>query len=324
VPYAPATELSYYRDVPLPIIADCPEYPAPLFVSSLADTWNCNKGCDKSYFQLYKRGDIIPLQIALPDQKNTNVQIPTVGWRTTDLVNTNWYIKAELFTELDCVTPVFTLVEQFCKDWWVTYSDRFGSLQTLFIDTSLLPINQNWFRLKITTVDAAGIEKITIWSELFKEVTCEPTVLLESSYNSVDCLKRHYGAPRFVFDTTVHIAVANGGNPPNYQALAFYNSLRFNGSIDLEDMGAEQKLNDLNRVLSQKEIDNFLIRIGDLLPPYAAILLNNLVRGTSVFIDNVEYVNFGNITRNLESGRMFLPKITCQQICNINNISCTT
>jgi len=161
VPYAPALHPSAFRSLFCPPVVSCPRYPVLNFVSLETDRWNCNLcGADMPYVSLFNAGDIIPMQFNLTDVRNIN-QItgtlqPQIGWRQTDLINAFWYVRAEVYDIADCNTPVFSLVDDFCSDWWVGYSDKIGAIQTLFVDTSLIvAAGLDAFIIKIVTINDA-------------------------------------------------------------------------------------------------------------------------------------------------------------------------
>lgn len=322
VSYTPAVHPSAFRQLACPPVVACPTYPTLNFVAEPSDRWNCNLcGGDLPYVSLFKAGDIIPLQFNLPDSRNINntgTLTPQVGWRQTDLLNPFWYIRAEVFAFDDCDTPIFELVDRFCADWWVGYSDKVGAVQTLFVDTSqIVAAGVEAFYIKITTVDDALADAITLYSEPFIADTCKDTLLFQSNYANTDCENRDYRNPT---DSVLN-AIKVPFTPPVADSLTpFYASWRFEATIKATGYSSEATINDNDIVTRQKLTDSYEIAFFPL-APYAAKIANAIIRGRSVTVDGVEYENFGDIAQNLE-GRNFLPVVSCQRVCKIDNLGC--
>ena len=320
----PALHPSAGRSLECPPVVSCPRYPTLNFVSRETDRWNCNLcGGDMPYLSLFEAGDVIPLQFNLPDVRNINqingTRRPSIGWRQLDLINVFWYVRAEIYALEDCTTPVFSLVDDFCADWWVGYSDKIGAIQTLFIDTSLIvAAGLDAFVVKIVTVDDSLADNITLWSEPFFLATCKKTVLITSDYSTTDCVPRDYRNPT---DSSIQGIKVPFVAPAADSLTPFYGSWRFEGEIKAVGNSSEQTLND-NDVLIRQKITNAFDLILLPIAPYAFDILKALIRGENVTIDGNTYINFGDISSNLE-GRNFLPVIPCEQVCDIDNLNCS-
>lgn len=330
--YTPASDPSYFRFEVLPPIVECPRYPTLNFVDSRARSWNCQPFCgaDSHYFSLYKVGDIIPIQLNLPDVRNINntgTRRPQVGWRQSDLINNFWYVRAEIYDYADCTTPLFSLVDDFCTDWWVGYSDRVGAIQTLFIDSSLLGVSEG-FLLKIVTINDSLTDEITLWSEPFlridKKADCKGTVLVQSTYNTIDCENRDYRKPNndYTIDGASIYAIKTPFSATGADLPAFYSSWRYEAEVIETGNGSEQTLNDNDIIIRQKVIRNYELQFTRPIPPYAYDILTAQLRGASVQIDGDEFVNFGDINKELEGSRMFIPNIPMESICDLKNLRC--
>lgn len=321
--YAPASHPSAFRLLQCPPIVTCPRYPSLNFVSEPSDKWNCNLcGSDAPYVSLYETGDIIPMQFNLPDIRNINnlggTLQPSVGWRQSDLSNVFWYVKAEVYSLTDCVTPVFTLVDDFCSDWWVGYSDKVGSIQTLFVDTSIIAAaGLAGFYLKITTVNNLLAPNIVLYSEPFFEVSCQTTQLLQAEYSTIDCENRDYRNPASAAVQGLKVPFVI---PAADSLTPFYASWRFEGTFKATGNSSESTFNDNDIVTNQRITDTYELALFPI-AAYAFDILKAIIRGSTVTIDGVEYTNFGDISQNLE-GRGFLPIISCETICKINNLGC--
>jgi len=261
------------------------------------------------------------MQFNLPDLRNisnSGTTQPQIGWRQLDLLNAFWYVKAEVFSLTDCVTPVFSLVDEFCSDWWVGYSDKVGSIQTLFVDTSILSsVGLEGFYMKITTINNSLAQDVVLYSEPFILATCKSTLLIQSEYATTDCENRDYRNPTS--------DAVRGLKTPFVFPLAgsltpFYASWRFEGTFKAIGNSSEATINDNDIVTSQKVTDTYEASFFPI-PPYAFQILKAIVRGSNVLIDGDDYIDFGDINQNLD-GNGFLPVVTCAKICKINNLSC--
>lgn len=320
--YAPAVHPSAFRQLACPPVVACPSYPSLNFVSEPSARWNCNLcGADMPYTSLFASGDIIPLQFNLPDVRNINntgTRTPQIGWRQTDLINTLYYVRAEVYSYDDCDTPVFELVDDFCSDWWVGYSDKVGAVQTLFVDTSLIvAAGVDAFYIKITTIDDTLADAITLYSEPFIIDTCKSTLLLQSDYATIDCENRDYRNPT---DSVLQGLKVPFVAPVADSLTPFYASWRFEATIKQVGFSSEATVNDNDIVTRQKLTDTYELAFFPL-APYAAEIANAILRGRSVTVDSVEYTNFGDIAQNLE-GRSFLPTVSCERVCKIDNLGC--
>lgn len=331
LPNVPTTDPAYSNYAICPPVVECPRYPALNFVDTRADTWNCIGFCgaDSDYYSLYKVGDVIPLQLNLPDVRNINnigTRRPQIGWRQTDLINPFYYVSCDVFDLNDCTTPILELVDQFCTDWWCGYSDAFGSLQTLFVDTGQISVPEG-FILRVTTWDDLLNQRIVVWSEPFmridKRASCEATVLIQSRYPSVDCENRDYRKPENDYSLTgaplyaVKIPFIEG-----ISLTHFYTSWRYEGEVLEQGNSSEQTFNDNDVLVQQKIIRQYNFETTAKLPPYAYDILTAQMRGVSVTIDNVEYTNVGDITKEIEGGKMFMPSVPLERVCNLNNLRC--
>ena len=324
VVYAPATENSYTLLLDLPPRVSCPRYPTLNFTDSLAQQWNCQKCKIQPYFSLFQVGDIIPIQLNLPDRRNNllgSITRPNVGWQQLDLINPFWYIKAELYDgSTTSPTLILSRADLFCSDWWVGYSELVGSVQTLFVDTSLFPIGTTTFRIKITTIDSTFSNDIVLWSEPFCVARdCKNSVVVSGNYRTVDCENRDYRTPDLL--NFIHTPF-NGSNPIDYIPTPFYTSWRYQGIVTPLSFGAEKTLNDLDKVIRQKSIDTYRLTLSEILPPYAAKILAATLRGSEFYIDNVQYDTASDVSKNIDEGLGFLPSIDLTRTCQINNNKC--
>lgn len=343
VSYTPQTEASFTRTAIVPPRVACLRYPALNFVSQLGDRYNCQRCTTRPYFRPFEVGDIIPIQVNLPDLLNGNSAVfgpnastanPNIGWRQTDLVNNFWYVKAEIYdATTDFPVPGFGLVNAFCSDWWVGYSNLVGSVQTLFIDTSLLPINlTSWYvRIAVRNVATAGVftEATSIVSEPYCLAnSCKNNVLIRSEYLTTDCENRDYRTPEPALFGQAQVlkyvhTPFNASNPLGYAATAFYISERYGGSVAAESFDGEKERDDLDNVRRFTRIETYRLIINEMLPPYAAKMLAIALQGSSFTVDNEHYNEATGVSKNVLEGLAFLPNIELTKRCQVNNNSCT-
>ena len=101
---------------------------------------------------------------------------------------------------------------------------------------------------------------------------------------------------------------------------AFYNSLRIFGEVEQNGIADSVETNDRDVVISRKNFDNFKI-ISGLVPPYYFRRIAQTVRGRSVTVDGIEYINF-ELTDKPDDYRAFPLDITFQKLCFIDNKKC--
>jgi len=331
--FTPALDPSLFRFEVLPAIVECPRYPTLNFNSSRADAWNCAGFCgaEKPYFSLYKFGDIIPLQLNLPDVRNINniggTPKPQIGWRQTDLLNNFWYVRAEIYSLSDCDTPLFSLVDDFCTDWWVGYSDRVGSLQTLFIDTGTIIVPEG-FIVKIVTIKDDLSDNITLWSEPFlrtdRKADCNDTAVITGRYNAIDCESRDYRTPEndyTVVDAPIY-AIKVPFSATGATLTPFYTSWRYEAEVIEQGNTASTEFNDNDIAIRQSITRNFNLDFTAQIPPYIYDILTAQLRSPHVEIDGEKYTNIGDIAKETESGRMFVPSVPLEQVCDLKNLKC--
>jgi hypothetical protein len=315
LPNAPFSFRSRTVTGALPLIVQCPSTQMPPFsATSLGGLWNCERcGLEPEYRTPWRRGDIIPLQLNLRDLRNNNAYAQ--GWR--DSVNTTlggWYIQAQILAG-DCTTVVYNFVDQFCADWWVARSNIFGDIQTLFIDTNLMPVGLEVFQVKISLRAATGNTIIeTYYTELFELAQCEDTILVEAYEPVQDCLMHDYRVPTQFVHT-----FANANNPLGYIPTAYWNAWRYYGEITSTGYRNDVTENDNGFRIKSRLIDVFALRLTRPITPYIAQILAAQTRAERTLVDGERYINFGDFDQGQPVGRMFLSEIEAQKICDSNS-----
>ena len=315
VPYSPQIEPSFTR---FKFLLDRVDFCGDSFENgawigdSINNGYNC-KRClsDPVYFMPFVRGDVFPLQTFFPDSVNADVTTPSIGFKTssTPVAGTDYYVEMVVL-DSDCVTQLGSNVEDYCDSYWVGYSSEVGSIQTIFFDTSNIPLTTMVFRLKFNFYDTAGNLVGEIYSEPFMEVGCdEKTILFNTTHPNSDCLNHQYK------------------EPANYNALglnpkAYTTSFRYNAELYLNGVTQEREQNDNEVTLTNKIKFNFRVEFVKIVPPYVVRLLTAQITGETILIDNEEYVDFSDIDKNLDVTRNFLPSINCFKICIIQNFDC--
>jgi hypothetical protein len=322
VVYTSTIEPSFGRSLDMVPLVGCPIFDQPPWIGpSLGDGWNCNRcSSDGLFYNLWEENDIIPFQIVAGDPANVNPTMPTIGFFDSGsgaVAGTDYYVKIELL-DSDCVTVIFDMADSFCSDYWVSFSGKVGPYQTFFVDTSLFPVNQNIWRLRMTTYLPSGAVASVTYTEIFKKVRCELNMLMQSSHAINDCLDHQYGVPtNFVGPST----------PPAGSPTAFFMRWRFAGELIHTGFVNERETNDNDDVLSIKKRKTF-DAIFRKMPPYAATILDTITSVSDVQIDAdgngfQTYQEATDVSKRIEGGtRMFKPRITVTQICEIDEFDC--
>ena len=282
------------------------------WADSIGNLWNCRTDCaPKKFYQTFKKGDVIPFQFQLEDKGNAVKMQPSKGWKNSH-DTANYYIKAELIAA-DCITVYSSNVDAFCSDWWVSFDNRLGSIQTIFLDTGLLPIGQNVFSLRVSTYDSTYTLVSTLYSETFIENVCDETHVLTGRYANIDTFRNTYKQPT----TYYHAATA----APTYIPTPYYSQMRVVSNMIASNFNTEFERNDNGKVLTSKHINTYDIAIIPYVPAYYAEMIANCVQSDTTLIDNVEYENISNIARNNASS-LFKIDFTADKVVNISNRKC--
>lgn len=317
----PTIEPSHGRSLAVPPIVTCPILDEPPFIGpSLGSGWNCNRcGSDDLFFNMWEDGDIIPFQINAPDEANASPVNPSIGFLdsgTGAVAGVDYYVKIELL-DFDCTTVIFDLADSFCSDYWVSFSDKIGPYQTFFVDTSLFPANQNTWRIKLTTYNALGAVTSESYTEIFKKVRCELTMLMQSTHAIEDCQKHQYKEPVNFVGPSV---------PPAGSPTAFFMRWRFKGELVHTGFVNEKVLNDNDDLIAIKKRKTF-DAIFRKMPPYSATILDTILSVSDVQINTgtgfEDYQEATDVVKRIESGtRMFKPRVTVVQICDVDEVNC--
>lgn len=314
---------SFVRFAALPSRQLCNDLLPVQFVRSSGERWNCNLcgAGDQRYFIPFVYGDILPVQFALRDLVNTDLANPTVGFKTTTNATgtpgSAFYCMVEML--IDCVTLYSDAVDAFCIDWWVGYDPKFGALQTIFVDTALLPIGTQSFALRVTNYAADGSVANVFVSEPYNVPSCNtPTVLINGYYTVKDALENRYQVPTAVFHTPVP--------PVGYQPTPYYTSVRIVADFDLASISSEKEYNDQNIELRSTHINRYVLTSTEKLPPYMVQLLGVATQAERVTVESKdwsgEFSNWSALEKNNDFGRMFLPVLTAEKRTLLSTKEC--
>lgn len=312
VPKVPESAQTYSFRLKLPLRRDCPLLD-PIFILNEGDSWNCNLcGADKPFFVPFFTGDFIPFQTSFPDNFNTDPSIINAGFK--DSANNSpgdYYVIVELQDESGAT--VSDLIDTFSDEYYVAYSDEFGSVQTWFLNTAILPMSLKCWRLKVTYYKynqitmMPEIERV-IFTEYFRLVeNCDDYVTITSSYSKVDCYGNIYATFDNFFGTS---------NPSYYSFARLEGEVLYLGSS--QDVQTET---DRGQILRRDIIRNYQLK-GGIVAPFYGEIIDKTVNGDTVIIGNEEYENF-SFGKNNEESREWVIDMTMNRTCELDSRNCS-
>lgn len=294
-------ETDAYRQQ-LPVKNTCPMLP-PMFYADALNAWNCSRCAGESKFCMpFNHGDIIPIQFQVPEVYHDDPENPTNGWITS--ANPDGYVSACL---LDCECNVITnFVDSIATDYWVSYKEGTGSIQTLFVDTSMIPKDLKCFKLSFEYFDADGESLVVVQSEPFCYCECAGTVEICSINELNDCFGRCYTEPAEFVGTS---------------NKAFYQYLRIKGSFQYVGSGTNIQANDNGSINSKEIVNRFTLSLLKM-PPYFAQHVKEALFGDLVKVDGNEFEFAGDISQNNNTNRQFLIDIEAITTCSVSQVNC--
>lgn len=289
----------------LPLFTDCPILP-PLFFTDESNAWNCVRCNGESEFCIpFKSGDVIPIQLNVQDEYNSDPENPTTGFKKSNTLGNAFVAVSVLDEECNVVT---SNIDSLANDYWVAWFDGKGSFQTFFLDTSLLPVDLEKFQICIEYRNSDGDVYLTVFSEPFCKCSiCKSTINIASTYEKNDCFGRCYLEPE------TYIGSSN---------RAFYASIRLKASF--EYVGETQSIttNDIE-VVVLKEIQKRYLLKSSLMPPYYASMLSAVIFGDIVEVDGIEFdFSASVIDRNNDLNRMFVVDVEASTTCELSKFDC--
>jgi hypothetical protein len=286
VVYSTQTYNSHASYETMPTRARCSNIEQIGFARSLSLLHNCFS-CNRPYYNYYKVGDIIPFQFHMKDVRSTvdDPTNPIVGWHQTGDLDIFYAFKAALYSNEDCETPIFDLVDKFTSDYWTGFSNLVGSIQTLFVDTGLFP-SLKGFTLRVSSVRMVSSvleEETVLWSEPFVVIPeCIPNVLVYSHYANIDTLNNDHRTPEppNIVAIKQPVQIPSGLTP-------YYNSRRYKATIMYIGDAPEKDKNENGRLLETRLANLWEFR-GSRIAAYAAKEFSNIINGYSVKIDYIQ------------------------------------
>lgn len=299
---------SYSRRAAVPIRYACPTLP-PNYISDSTEGWNCNLcGSQKLFYQPYIKGDILPFQTQFADDYNNPADVLTASFYG-NAFPVNYYVLVELLDGNGAT--VTNIIEQFCDEYWVGYSTKTGSVQTWFVNTGLFPTALKCWSLKITYYrinQTSGLPEVqrSIYTQEFRELDdCVDSVKIKSFYPNSDCNGNVYSE----FSNTLGI-----GSTP------YYNFLRIIGAVEFMGETVETTTNDRGTVINQTITENYSVFSG-MIPEYYYKRVSQSVRGSRVFINDVQYETF-TLSEKSDGDSMFPLDLDMTKKCRLDNKIC--
>lgn len=130
----------------------------------------------------------------------------------------------------------------------------------------------------------------TCYTAWFKIVRCEDTILLNGIHGESDCLGNYYG-----------------GQPPHQDLW------RIEASFEMQSITTEKTTNENDVVTELRQYENWLLRNISSLPDDVIRRLANTLQAQKLFVDAVEYINPGDVTKSNESGLYWYTSVEMQR-----------
>lgn len=316
-------------------IADCSGGLCPdavinngLLLCTQDTSWNCNLCAnDLPYFNPVSTTDELDFQFQQFDDLNSNGAITsyTFGWNTGAC---NVYLK-------DCCTDEYLeespgvpkSIVDYCTQYYVS---QFGQIQynnivdLKDIQAIRIPIANFYadFQAAFPGSDCFYFEfqfyfggvTTNIYTEPYKFVNCENTLVIESDYPKLDCNNYWYGG--------VYLQVLGNkyiGNPFFYS-----NKIRIPAYIERTSFEITKEFLGLKLTTKTSQMTENFQLLTERVPERIALLLANILTGEKVYIGNGEFVVSGSVSKNNEIGNQWfieseLKRINCALTFSCNN-----
>jgi hypothetical protein len=252
-----------------------------LLLAAETDSYNCNLGAnDKMYSNLVADGDTINLHFQFPDYVSADNENPTAGWKH-DAVS--WYISIEILN-VDG-TVIESDMNNFVGLYSAAWSERGFSFQNI-------QVNYTWpdcfyFRIKVKGEDGSTLT--TYYTEPFKLVDCQNTILLSGDYTRFDNFNFFYGG-----------GDANIGNA----VLGHTLQIRVEGELINEAVNISQTQTGTFTIAS-KQNEVYTLRLAPV-PPYQAKRIANVLSAPTFTVDGIEFIRAKGIQKNNPDGNMWI------------------
>lgn len=324
---------------------------SPGIICDVSDGWNCNRcGNDKIYYNPVVPGDTLYFQLQVQNTKNApaGVKFKAPGANYFSLpfapkIKYNWYhnsqnasywtIRAQIFDACDNSEYVVSghngiddIIDQAC----------IFLAQDLAASAKLMPVNAQYkwvqnlqitipaslpvgfpdsFYIKFTIKDYANATS-ELYTEPFRIVTCQNTVVLEGIYNRKDCLHQVYDAtgakyPSIDLNPVPYLLDGAYLFPARNILGAYRNVIRIPGEIKHSGTNIIKDIPE-RQCESIKTSKQEIYRLRtQMLPPYVAEKIGLVLAGrtcymTSDDVGTVQFPTSGNLTKNNDTGKMWI------------------
>ena len=293
------------------------------------DSWNCNLcGNDLPYFTPVRDTD--PFMFQFQQWDYVNGQSPSInpisgvwgqgaGWGAS--VNGAVY---------DCCTDAVIggdlpsyAIQQFVGMYEVVTYNGLGqwtNIQQISLDLAAIKNAGesqivNWdgcFYIKFFFYDSNGQVIREFTTEPFKFEKCDPdnTIFLEGVNSKKDCFGYYYGNP--------------AANPNNWIGIGvpfqYRNTYRVKGSFELVGFEINKEFVGIRQFTANTETsENWFLRTNRV-PPRVARLISAILASDIVYVEGLDYIASGTITKNNEIGNMWFLESQLKRVqCSSTN-----
>jgi hypothetical protein len=302
------------------------------------DSWNCHLCAnDLPYFNPLRNTD--PLMFQFQQFDYINGQSPIFNWSLA----AGWGTMVT-GTIYDCCTDdviVQDVLNVSTKDFVGIYATKnyngtlnWKNIQMIEFDVAAIE-NQgigtipNWdgcFYFKFFFFDSNANVVREITSEPFKFEKCDPdnTIFLEGVYNKSDCFQYFY-KPDFPSIQVQQGPILNTISP--YIGIGtpfqYRNTYRVKGSFELSGFEINKEFVGIRQFTANTETaENWLFRTNRL-PARVARLIRNILAADTVYVESIDYIASGTITKNNEIGNQWflesqLKRVQCSSTNSCN------
>jgi hypothetical protein len=139
--------------------------------------------------------------------------------------------------------------------------------------------------------EAEKVIALVCRTSFYRFVNCEQTIKIEGLHGESDCKGNYYGGTTRFRD--------------RYRLLASFEKVAHR---------TDKTTNEDNKVTEFENYELWLLRIMRGMPEFWANRLNNTLLGSTVYIDENEYINFSDVERNNDTGLSWWSSITCERL----------
>lgn len=257
---------------------------------------NCGVGCQET--------DILYFQFHFPDYfNNWGISPPTHGW--TDREQGDWLACVRVHSPFDCELGL----ADYAESYFVGIISTGQSFQQIAINPEKLPpIFYFSFSFNLNG------QIITVYTEPYRKVSCEHTVLLEGTYKDIgkgayDCDGQYYGLPTNYY-----------GNA----SFTYKKRTRVKGSFN--PIGFSIERTETNRITTRtKKMEKFKL-FTDMLPYYVIKELQTIFMGQTLYIDGKIMTFTGEVNKKNPKGNMWVVEMDLMDSdpnkCYISEFEC--